>query len=125
MLLGWGEMRLSEYCKSEFPLERNLQQYVYDHPETIPIYELREDKRLLVAAREPSVLPASVAILAGMRIMTERLKLLRFGRAAAHDFGDRTGIAIAALGGELLPLLADGVFFGLCLWHGLPPRTEA
>jgi hypothetical protein len=29
-----------------------LQQYIYDHPETIPVYELREDKRLLVAARE-------------------------------------------------------------------------
>lgn len=38
--------------KSEFPLERNLQEYIYDHPETIPVYELREDKRLLVAARE-------------------------------------------------------------------------
>jgi hypothetical protein len=38
--------------RSNFPLERNLQEYVYDHPETIPIYELREDKRLLVAARE-------------------------------------------------------------------------
>jgi hypothetical protein len=38
--------------RSEFPLERNLQEYIYDHPETIPVYELREDKRLLVAARE-------------------------------------------------------------------------
>jgi hypothetical protein len=38
--------------KSDFPLERNLQEYIYDHPETIPVYELREDKRLLVAARE-------------------------------------------------------------------------
>jgi hypothetical protein len=38
--------------RSEFPLERSLQQYIYDHPETIPVYELREDKRLLVAARE-------------------------------------------------------------------------
>ncbi len=38
--------------KSDFAQERNLQEYIYDHPESIPIYELREDKRLLVAARE-------------------------------------------------------------------------
>ncbi len=37
---------------SDFAHERNLQEYIYDHPETIPVYELREDKRLLVAARE-------------------------------------------------------------------------
>jgi hypothetical protein len=38
--------------KSDFAQERNLQDYICDHPESIPIYELREDKRLLVAARE-------------------------------------------------------------------------
>jgi RecB family endonuclease NucS len=38
--------------KSDFARERNLQEYIYDHPESIPVYEVREDKRLLVAARE-------------------------------------------------------------------------
>ena len=37
---------------SDFAHERNLQKYIYDHPEAIPVYEVREDKRLLVAARE-------------------------------------------------------------------------
>jgi len=34
--------------KSDFALERNLQDYICDHPEAIPV----EDKRLLVVARE-------------------------------------------------------------------------
>jgi hypothetical protein len=34
--------------KSDFALERNLQDYICEHPEAIPV----EDKRLLVAARE-------------------------------------------------------------------------
>lgn len=38
--------------RSDFAQERDLQKYVYDHPEAIPIYELGEDKRLLVAASE-------------------------------------------------------------------------
>jgi RecB family endonuclease NucS len=34
--------------KSDFALERNLQEYIYNHPEAIPV----QDKRLLVVARE-------------------------------------------------------------------------
>ena len=34
--------------KSDFALERNLQDYICDHPEAVPV----EDKRLLVVARE-------------------------------------------------------------------------
>src|SRR5271157_6052216 len=34
--------------RSDFALERNLQDYICDHPEAIPV----EDKRLLVVARE-------------------------------------------------------------------------
>ena len=34
--------------RSDFALERNLQDYICKHPEAIPI----EDKRLLVVARE-------------------------------------------------------------------------
>lgn len=34
--------------KSDFALERNLQDYICSHPEAIPV----EDKRLLVVARE-------------------------------------------------------------------------
>ena len=38
--------------KSSFAKEDNLQQYIHQYPEAIPIYDLRKDKRLFVAARE-------------------------------------------------------------------------
>lgn len=38
--------------KSDFEKEHNLQEYIHEHPESIPVYEIKEDKRLLVAARE-------------------------------------------------------------------------
>lgn len=38
--------------KSSFDKEDNLQKYIYDNPESIPLYEIREDIKLLILARE-------------------------------------------------------------------------
>jgi hypothetical protein len=38
--------------KSEFEKEGYLQNYIHENPESIPVYEIEEDKRLLVLARE-------------------------------------------------------------------------
>lgn len=38
--------------KSEFEKEGYLQNYIHENPESIPVYEIEEDKRLLVVARE-------------------------------------------------------------------------
>lgn len=38
--------------KQEFGLEQDIQQYIYDNPDTIPIYEIDSDIRLFVVARE-------------------------------------------------------------------------
>ena len=38
--------------RKSFALEDNLQQYIYDNPESIPLYDIKEDVRLLILARE-------------------------------------------------------------------------
>lgn len=38
--------------QSEFPHEGNLQQYISDHPECLPVYEIDEDAELLIICRE-------------------------------------------------------------------------
>ena len=38
--------------KSAFEKEHNIQEYIHEHPESIPVYDIQEDKRLFVAARE-------------------------------------------------------------------------
>lgn len=38
--------------KSDFQLEDSLQEYIYNNPESIPLYEIKEDIRLLILARE-------------------------------------------------------------------------
>lgn len=38
--------------QSGFDKEDNLQEYIYDNPETIPLYEIKEDISLLILARE-------------------------------------------------------------------------
>jgi hypothetical protein len=38
--------------KSDFAKENVLQQYIYENPESIPLYDLKEDARLLILARE-------------------------------------------------------------------------
>lgn len=37
---------------ASFGLEDKLQQYIYDNPESVPVYDIREDIRLLILARE-------------------------------------------------------------------------
>lgn len=38
--------------KSTFDKEDHLQKYIYDNPESIPLYDIKEDIRLLILARE-------------------------------------------------------------------------
>jgi len=38
--------------ESKFDLEDKLQQYIYDNPDAIPLYDIDEDTRLFIAARE-------------------------------------------------------------------------
>jgi len=38
--------------KSSFEKEDSLQRYIYDNPESIPLYDIKEDIRLLILARE-------------------------------------------------------------------------
>jgi len=38
--------------QSHFGLEDKLQQYIYDNPDSIPLYDIDEDTRLFIAARE-------------------------------------------------------------------------
>lgn len=38
--------------QSNFELEDKLQEYIYDNPDTIPLYDIDEDTRLFIAARE-------------------------------------------------------------------------
>ena len=38
--------------KSDFNNESSLQEYIHNNPESIPIYEIQEDKKLFVAKRE-------------------------------------------------------------------------
>ena len=46
---GKGAIKLN---KTAFGLEDNLQQYIYDNPESIPLYDIKEDVQLLILARE-------------------------------------------------------------------------
>lgn len=46
--------------ESGFPQETNLQEYIIDNPEAIPIYEIDEDTRLFIAAREFSTRSGSI-----------------------------------------------------------------
>src|SRR3989339_1730841 len=38
--------------KSDFEKEGYLQNYIHENPESIPVYEIEEDKKLFVVARE-------------------------------------------------------------------------
>lgn len=37
---------------SEFELEAKIQEYIKQNPDSIPLYEISDDTRLLIAARE-------------------------------------------------------------------------
>ena len=47
-----GAVLATLVSKSRFGKEINLQEYIHRHPEAIPIYDIQEDKRLFVVARE-------------------------------------------------------------------------
>lgn len=44
--------RTQRVDKSDFEKEGNLQSYIHENPESIPVYEIEESKRLFVVARE-------------------------------------------------------------------------
>lgn len=44
--------RTQKIDKSEFAKEGYLQEYIHMNPESIPVYEIEEDKKLFVVARE-------------------------------------------------------------------------
>lgn len=46
---GKGAVKLN---KTPFGLEENIQQYIYNNPESIPLYDIKEDVQLLILARE-------------------------------------------------------------------------
>lgn len=46
--------------KKDFALEDRLQQYIYDNPESIPLYDVKEDIRLLILAREFNTASGSI-----------------------------------------------------------------
>ncbi|GMX58525.1 MAG: hypothetical protein MCSN_1790 [Candidatus Microsyncoccus archaeolyticus] len=46
---GKGAVRVNE---SQFEKEGHLQEYIYDNPEMLPLYEIKEDIRFLILARE-------------------------------------------------------------------------
>lgn len=46
--------------KSNFALEDHLQQYIYNNPESIPLYDVKEDIRLLILAREFNTASGSI-----------------------------------------------------------------
>ena len=46
---GKGAIKLN---KTPFGLEDNLQQYIYNNPESIPLYDIKEDVQLLILVRE-------------------------------------------------------------------------
>ncbi len=52
ILISTNGKRAVRVEKSPFGKEDVLQQYIYDNPESIPLYEIDEDIRLLILARE-------------------------------------------------------------------------
>jgi hypothetical protein len=45
-------LKATKIDPSQFPQENSLQEYIFQNPETIPIYDIREDIKLLILARE-------------------------------------------------------------------------
>ena len=54
---GKGAVKVN---KIPFGLEENIQQYIYNNPESIPLYDIKEDIRLLILAREFSTLSGPI-----------------------------------------------------------------
>src|SRR5580700_8007562 len=47
-----GASSASVVERSNFEYEDKLQEYIHEHPEAIPVYEIQQDKQLWVVARE-------------------------------------------------------------------------
>lgn len=52
IIISKGGKNAQRLDPSHFDSENFLQQYIYDNPESIPLYEIKEDIRLLILARE-------------------------------------------------------------------------
>ena len=52
LIISQGGKNAKKIDKARFDKEDYLQQYIHDNPEAIPVYEIAEDKRLFVVARE-------------------------------------------------------------------------
>lgn len=50
--------------RSSIEKEDQLQEYIHDNPEVIPIYEIKEDRKLLIVAREYETISGSIDALA-------------------------------------------------------------
>jgi len=52
IIISSGDNKATRVDKSSFDKEKFLQEYIYKNPESIPLYDIREDIRLLILARE-------------------------------------------------------------------------
>ena len=52
IIISKGSTGAQKVDKSDFEKEGYLQEYIHKNPEAIPVYEIQEDKKLFVAARE-------------------------------------------------------------------------
>jgi hypothetical protein len=52
IIISKNGMNAEKVNQSNFTLEDKLQEYIYNNPDTIPLYEIDEDTRLFIAARE-------------------------------------------------------------------------
>jgi hypothetical protein len=52
IIISRGGKNAEKVDQSVFGLEDKLQEYIYDNPETIPLYDIDENTRLFIAARE-------------------------------------------------------------------------
>jgi hypothetical protein len=52
LIISRGGSSTKKIDKSDFEKESYLQEYIHKNPESIPVYEIQEDKKLFVAARE-------------------------------------------------------------------------
>ena len=98
--------------RSSFQSEDRLQKYIHDNPESIPIYEIDEDIRLLVLAREFATSSGPIDALGidenGQVYLIETklykntdkrtvvAQVLDYGAALAHDSND-FGVFMASL----------------------------
>jgi len=52
IIISKGGKNAKKIEKSSFEKEDYLQKYIYDNPESIPLYDIKDDIRLLILVRE-------------------------------------------------------------------------